>query len=267
MKLSNKSISKNNEIREIRQKITKLLRSDLSYIMIYGSVARREKIKKDVDIIIAVRDALDVSSVKYEIEKLLFDKNREKGNILDSILFFIENFVGMNKSTVYICNKSDLEKADFDKIFCKTRPIISSCILAPKTYILSGLKQDGKILYGNKKLLKEWNIKIRNSDRLRGFIRSMLFNFIALLVFPILKKKSVEYSFYSIKSGILDSYTMNRGAPPKNILSCYKFFYKDNMCRQHLNNFENYRKGLPNRVNVIKTFIFLIKIYWFYEGV
>lgn len=186
------------------KKVINLLKtydSELESIILFGSHARNDYGPfSDVDLLIVFkkRDKRLFKSIisKIRFLELQFGYTEQSNNIVAIFLNYLNIATGMFRSW-FVCSIEDLKGKNFAKI-TNTNFLINK-ILAPSTLVLSNIKRDGVVLYGNKQILDYISTNnLMKVQPVRSLIMNSLLSIGALTVSPV-SKKSQLYSLEAIK--------------------------------------------------------------------
>lgn len=239
------------------ERYKELLGKKLCSIFIYGSYSRGDRDKKDLDIVLILKNESDIKKYLGMIRRI-YNTTMNKRN--PRIFSLIEERITMC-SPPYVCTSYSFKKMNFTKIFFTGRLKFWS-LFQPRSIMLKNIKRTGKIVYG-KNLFKYWrNIRIKKHDIYMLILKEtlvVLFSFFLKLLGYT--KRFEEYLSDVIKRCALNLYLVKRGRPAPSKQHAI-LLLKDQLYSI------DYTFGLNNvqHFTLFKTILLLLKVYTLFSS-
>ena len=238
-------------------------------IMLFGSLARSEKVSSvsDVDIIIVLSDSVSKKEMR-RLDKILMDKEIEFGfrekvrTTHDIFIQQIEQMTGMFLSH-FVCKEEDILSGNFGMIFNVN--MLLSELLAPSSIVLEKIKREYIVLYGEDVFSRSKKLKIRRADIVKSMLMNILLSSGAMLIYNF-SKSATKFSLESIKWSLLSCHFSMTGSSENisNITLYFRERSKKKCHKKYLDKFIQLREDyMPDVEFVLQTplIVFFVHLY------
>ena len=200
-----------NFLKELSEKLEKIFKKNLDFILLFGSAARGEWKKgvSDVDLIIQVKTQKDISNVKTYTDKIFWELDKKHKTELKKVCSTgdeKDKIKTLIKQTKLYVPYEVFGPKDIDWIKGKIKRkdlMLGAKLVASQAMLFTKMKKEGKILQGRdiRKIIK---VKITLWEKFKAILIPFYISFCSILCVLFLPKISLKMSdkaiVYSLES-------------------------------------------------------------------